>query len=132
VELHGASGYLPEQFLSSGSNQRQDSYGGSAEGRARFLLDVLVAMVAEAGAGRVGLKLSPEMNFNSITDAAPEEVYTYLVDQLHGLGLVVIVQQAVAQFVQKSVEPSRLASRNPLSAAKSSKSRHVGDSADEA
>ena len=87
VELHGASGYLPEQFLSSGSNQRQDQYGGSVEGRARFLLEVLAAMVAEAGADRVGLKLSPEMNFNSITDAAPQETYTYLVDQLRGLGL---------------------------------------------
>jgi N-ethylmaleimide reductase len=87
VELHGASGYLPEQFLSSGSNQRQDRYGGSVEGRARFLLEVLAAMVAEAGADRVGLKLSPEMNFNSITDAAPQETYTYLVDQLRGLDL---------------------------------------------
>jgi len=87
VELHAASGYLPEQFLSSGSNQRQDQYGGSVENRARFVLEVLAAMVAEAGADRVGIKISPEMNFNSITDAAPEETYTYLVDQLRGLGL---------------------------------------------
>ncbi|HUH91357.1 MAG TPA: alkene reductase [Lysobacter sp.] len=87
VELHGASGYLPEQFLSSGSNQRQDQYGGPVEGRTRFLLEVLATMVAEAGADRVGLKLSPEMNFNSITDAAPQETYTYLVDQLRGIGL---------------------------------------------
>ncbi|UUZ71161.1 alkene reductase [Polaromonas sp. P1(28)-8] len=87
VELHGASGYLPEQFLSSGSNQRQDAYGGSVEGRARFFLEVLAAMVAEAGADRVGIKISPEMNYNSITDAAPQQTYTYLVDQLRGLGL---------------------------------------------
>lgn len=87
VELHAASGYLPEQFLSSGSNQRQDRYGGSVENRARFVLEVLAAMVAEAGADHVGIKISPEMNFNSITDAAPEETYTYLVDQLRGLGL---------------------------------------------
>ncbi len=87
VELHGASGYLPEQFLSSGSNRRDDAYGGSLEGRARFVLEVLDAMVAEAGADRVGIKLSPEMNYNSIVDAAPQETYTYLVDQLRGRGL---------------------------------------------
>jgi N-ethylmaleimide reductase len=87
VELHGASGYLPEQFLSSGSNQRQDLYGGSLEGRARFVLEVLAATVTEAGADRVGIKISPEMNYNSITDAAPQQTYTYLVDKLRGLGL---------------------------------------------
>ncbi|MGY2486390.1 alkene reductase [Cupriavidus sp. CP313] len=87
VELHTASGYLPEQFLSSGSNHRQDQYGGSVEGRARFVLEVLAAMVAEAGADRVGIKISPEMNYNSITDAAPQETYTYLVDKLRGRGL---------------------------------------------
>lgn len=82
VELHAASGYLPEQFLSSGSNQRTDLYGGSVENRARFILDVLDAMASEAGADRVGIKISPEMNYNSITDAAPEETYTHLVSQL--------------------------------------------------
>jgi N-ethylmaleimide reductase len=87
VELHAASGYLPEQFLSSGSNQRQDLYGGSVEDRARFVLDVLDAMAAEAGADRVGIKISPEMNYNSITDVAPQETYTYLVDQLQGRNL---------------------------------------------
>lgn len=87
VELHAASGYLPEQFLSSGSNQRLDQYGGSVQGRARFVLEVLAAMVAQAGADRVGIKISPEMNFNSITDAAPQETYTYLVEQLRDLNL---------------------------------------------
>lgn len=82
VELHAASGYLPEQFLSSGSNQRQDQYGGSVENRARFILEVLDAMVAEAGGDRVGIKIAPEMNFNDIVDANPQETYTYLVDQL--------------------------------------------------
>jgi len=87
VELHTASGYLPEQFLSSGSNQRQDQYGGSVENRARFVLDVLAAMVAEVGGDRVGIKISPEMGFNDITDANPQETYTYLVDQLRDLNL---------------------------------------------
>jgi N-ethylmaleimide reductase len=87
VELHAASGYLPEQFLSSGSNQRHDQYGGSVANRARFVLDVLGAMVAEAGGDRVGIKISPEMNFNDIVDANPQETYTYLVEQLRGLNL---------------------------------------------
>lgn len=87
VELHSASGYLPEQFLSSGSNQRQDAYGGSVANRARFVLEVLAAMVAEAGGDRVGIKISPEMNFNDIVDAAPQETYTYLVEQLRELNL---------------------------------------------
>lgn len=82
VELHAASGYLPEQFLSTGSNQRDDQYGGSVENRARFVLEVLAAMVSEVGSDRVGIKISPEMNFNDIVDANPQETYTYLVKQL--------------------------------------------------
>jgi N-ethylmaleimide reductase len=87
VELHGATGYLPEQFLSSGSNRREDQYGGSVANRARFVLEVLEAMTSEAGGDRVGIKISPEMNFNDISDAAPQETYTYLVEQLRGLNL---------------------------------------------
>jgi N-ethylmaleimide reductase len=87
VELHSASGYLPEQFLSSGSNQRTDQYGGSVENRARFVLETLKAMVDEAGSDRVGIKISPEMNFNDIVDANPQETYGYLVDQLNTLKL---------------------------------------------
>ena len=87
VELHAASGYLPEQFLSTGSNQRDDQYGGSVENRARFVLQVLTAMADEVGSDRVGIKISPEMNFNDIVDANPQETYTYLVEQLRGLNL---------------------------------------------
>ncbi len=87
VELHAASGYLPEQFLSTGSNQRTDEYGGSVENRARFVLKVLNAMATEIGSDRVGIKLSPEMNFNDIVDANPQETYTWLVEQLRGLNL---------------------------------------------
>lgn len=87
IELHTASGYLPEQFLSSGSNQRQDQYGGSVANRARFVLEVLGAMAAEAGGDRIGIKISPEMGFNDCVDANPQETYTYLVEQLRGLNL---------------------------------------------
>jgi N-ethylmaleimide reductase len=82
VELHAASGYLPEQFLSSKTNLRTDIYGGSVANRARFVLDVLEAVTGEAGGDRVGIKISPEMNFNDIDDAQPVETYTYLVDAL--------------------------------------------------
>jgi N-ethylmaleimide reductase len=82
VELHAASGYLPEQFLSSGTNQRTDRYGGSLENRARFIVEVLEAMIDEAGSDRVGIKISPEMGFNSVTDAAPQETYRYLVQRV--------------------------------------------------
>jgi N-ethylmaleimide reductase len=87
VELHAASGYLPEQFLSSGTNQRGDQYGGSIQNRARFILEVLDAMILEAGSDRVGIKISPEMGFNDIKDESPVETYTYLVRQLAALGL---------------------------------------------
>jgi N-ethylmaleimide reductase len=87
VELHAASGYLPEQFLSSGSNQRDDQYGGSVQNRVRFVRETLAAMVAEAGGDRVGIKIAPEMNYNSIEDAAPQETYQTLVEALRDLGL---------------------------------------------
>ena len=87
VELHAASGYLPEQFLSSSTNLRTDQYGGSLERRARFILDVLAAMADEAGGDRVGIKIAPEMNFNDIRDAHPQETYRYLVEQLAPLNL---------------------------------------------
>lgn len=87
VELHGASGYLPEQFLASGSNKRKDEYGGSTANRARFILEVLAAIVEEAGGDRVGLKISPEMNFNGIVDESPQATYWELVDKLNVFGL---------------------------------------------
>ncbi len=87
VELHAASGYLPEQFLASGTNQRQDEYGGSLAKRARFIREVLQAMVSEAGSDRVGIKISPEMRFNDLVDAKPQETFVYLVEQLRELDL---------------------------------------------
>lgn len=87
VELHAASGYLPEQFLSSGTNQRTDRYGGSLANRARFVLDVLTAMTEEAGSDCVGIKIAPEMGFNSASDATPQETYQYLVQRISPLKL---------------------------------------------
>jgi len=87
VELHAASGYLPMQFLSSGSNLRTDAYGGSAENRVRFTVEALQAMIEAAGADRVGIKLSPEMAFNDVTDANPVETYPTLVKAIGNIGL---------------------------------------------
>ncbi len=87
VELHAASGYLPEQFLSSKSNQRTDAYGGSIANRVRFVVEVLAAMVSVAGSGRVGIKISPEMNFNDVSDDTPQETYAYLIEQIAPMNL---------------------------------------------
>jgi N-ethylmaleimide reductase len=75
VELHGASGYLPMQFLSTGTNTRTDRYGGPAENRIRFTVEVLEAMNDAIGAGRVGLRICPGNPFNDITDDDPAETY---------------------------------------------------------
>ncbi len=83
VELHGAGGYLPEQFLSSGTNTRSDAYGGSIPNRARFILETLDAMIAEAGPGRVGIKLSPESIMpNEVHDDTPMQTYQYLTERM--------------------------------------------------
>ncbi|BAE51977.1 alkene reductase [Paramagnetospirillum magneticum] len=82
VELHAASGYLPEQFLSSKSNQRTDGYGGSIANRVRFVVEVLEAMASVAGSCRVGIKISPEMNFNDVADDTPQETYRHLVERI--------------------------------------------------
>ncbi len=87
VELHAASGYLPEQFLSSRTNQRTDGYGGSIVNRARFVVETLAAMASVAGSGRVGIKISPEMNFNDVSDDTPQETYSHLVEQIAPMNL---------------------------------------------
>ena len=99
VELHAASGYLPEQFLSSKTNLRSDEYGGSVERRARFIVDVLQAMIAVAGADRVGMKIAPEMGFNDIADATPKETYRHLVERIAPFGMAYLhVQLFGAKF----------------------------------
>lgn len=79
VELHSASGYLPNQFLSPNSNQRTDAYGGSIENRIRFSAEALAAMIAAAGSsGKVGMKVSPGMGFNDIKHDDPLPTYVAL------------------------------------------------------
>lgn len=87
VELHATSGYLPAQFLSTGTNQRQDDYGGSLENRARFVIELLQAMAAEIGAGRVGMRISPGNRFNDLHDDDPVATYEYLLQASNPIGL---------------------------------------------
>jgi N-ethylmaleimide reductase len=87
VELHAASGYLPEQFLSSNTNHRTDRYGGSIEHRARFILETLEAMIAVAGTARVGIKIAPELGFNDIADETPLHTYAHLTEMLDLLNI---------------------------------------------
>jgi N-ethylmaleimide reductase len=86
VEVHGANGYLPHQFLAEGSNQRTDRYGGSAENRARFLIEVTAAVVDAVGPERVGVRLSPANSFNDIVEHETEAVYAAVVAGLGPLG----------------------------------------------
>ena len=72
VEVHGANGYLIDQFLRDGANDRTDGYGGTMENRARFLFEVLTAVTAAIGSDRVGLRLSPLNSYNSMKDSDPQ------------------------------------------------------------
>ncbi|MDO9372433.1 MAG: alkene reductase [Gammaproteobacteria bacterium] len=87
VEIHGANGYLLDQFLRDGSNQRTDAYGGSIENRARLMLEVTGAVCSVWGANRVGIRLSPLQPFNDMRDSNPEATFSYAVEQLNRFGL---------------------------------------------
>jgi 2,4-dienoyl-CoA reductase-like NADH-dependent reductase (Old Yellow Enzyme family) len=82
VEIHGANGYLLDQFLHSGSNVRTDEYGGSVENRARLHLEVADAASAVFGADRVGMHLAPRGDVMSMSDTNPREIFLYLATEL--------------------------------------------------
>jgi N-ethylmaleimide reductase len=88
VELHGANGYLLDQFLRDGANRRSDLYGGSIRNRARFPLEVTEAVVGVWGPDRVGYKVSPNSGFNSMSDSDPVATYWYFADELSKLGIL--------------------------------------------
>ena len=87
VEIHGANGYLIDQFLRDGSNQRQDAYGGPVENRARFLLEVTGAVCDAIGSERVGVRLSPRNPFNGMRDSNPRATFQYATEALNRFGL---------------------------------------------
>jgi N-ethylmaleimide reductase len=87
VEVHGANGYLLDQFLKTGANRRTDDYGGTIENRARLLLEVMRSVVGEVGGGRTGLRISPVTPANDIVDQNPQPLFEYVVRQLAPLNL---------------------------------------------
>ncbi|TPX64430.1 hypothetical protein CcCBS67573_g08406 [Chytriomyces confervae] len=90
VEIHAAHGYLIEQFLNSNANLRTDEYGGSIENRARFLFEVLDAVVAAVPASKVAIRISPDCNMQGMKDADPKSLYTYVLTRLNNYNLAYI------------------------------------------
>lgn len=88
VEIHGANGYLLEQFIKDGVNQRTDAYGGSVENRARLLLEVTAAVAQVIGAERTGVRISPVSTYNDTSCSDPQPQYNYIAEQLSALGVV--------------------------------------------
>ena len=87
VEIHGANGYLPDQFLQDGTNKRTDEYGGPIENRARFLLEVTRAAASAWGAARVGVRISPSCTYGSMSDSNPPATFGYVASELDRLGI---------------------------------------------
>lgn len=87
VEIHAANGYLIDQFLRDGANQRTDEYGGSLENRARFLNEIIEAVASAIGSDRIGVRLSPLNSFNGIKDSNPVAWITYLANHLNQFNL---------------------------------------------
>jgi len=87
VELHGANGYLIDQFLRDGTNKRTDRYGGSTSNRARFLIEVTQALIGEWGGERVGVRLSPTNPYNDIADSNPAATFSTAARELNQLGV---------------------------------------------
>jgi N-ethylmaleimide reductase len=87
VEIHGANGYLLDQFAKDGANTRTDAYGGSIENRARLMLEVTTAVVEEIGAERTGIRISPVSPANGASASNPQAQFDYIVEKLDALGI---------------------------------------------
>ena len=101
VEIHGANGYLLDQFLQDSTNQRADLYGGSVENRARLMLEVVDAVVSHWGAGKVGVHLAPRGDSNSMGDSNPRATFGYLAKELGKRKIAFIC-------VRESMGPNRI------------------------
>jgi N-ethylmaleimide reductase len=105
VEIHGANGYLLDQFTRDGANHRTDAYGGSVENRIRLPLEVTRAVISVFGADRVGYRVSPHNPFNGMTDSNPVETFSALakgLDQL-GIGYLHILEAVAGQMLVPNV-----------------------------
>ena len=90
IEIHGANGYLLDQFLRDGTNTREDAYGGSIENRVRLTLEVVEAVTKVFGEGRVGIRLSPVTPANDASDSDPQPLFNHLVAKLDEAGIAFI------------------------------------------
>lgn len=90
IEIHGANGYIIDQFLRDGTNQRTDIYGGSVENRIRLLLEITEKIVAIWGADRVGVRFSPASGFNDMSDSNPLATFGAAIEALNRFGLAYI------------------------------------------
>ncbi|KAK8969937.1 putative 12-oxophytodienoate reductase 4 [Platanthera guangdongensis] len=88
VEIHGAHGYILEQFMKDSVNDRTDEYGGSLENRCRFALEIVEAVANEIGADRLGIRLSPFADFVDCSDSNPEQLGLYMVQSLNKYGIL--------------------------------------------
>lgn len=109
VEIHGANGYLLDQFLQDGTNHRTDEYGGSIENRARLMLEVTEAVTQVWGADRVGIRLSPSGTFNSMSDSDPRALFTYVVSELNRFGLAYL--HVIEPRLDKEDDPGNIGAR---------------------
>jgi NADH:flavin oxidoreductases, Old Yellow Enzyme family len=87
VELHGANGYLVDQFLQDGSNKRTDKYGGRIENRTRFMLEIVAELIDVWGKDLVAVRLGPSGTFASMGDSNPNALFTYAAEQLNKLDI---------------------------------------------
>ncbi len=90
VEIHGANGYLLDQFARDSSNKRTDEYGGSIQNRARLMLEVAAAVAKQIGPERTGIRISPVTPANDVSDSDPQALFDYITDELNKLKLVYI------------------------------------------
>ncbi len=107
VEVHGANGYLPAQFLEDGSNKRTDEYGGTVEKRARFLLEATDAAIKVFGPARVSVRLSPRIPYNDMGDSNLEQTYMYAVEALEkkNVGMLHFMESATLPEGVKPLAP---------------------------
>ncbi|KAF6987140.1 hypothetical protein CFC21_004811 [Triticum aestivum] len=110
VEIHGANGYIIEQFLKDSANDRTDEYGGSLENRCRFALEVVDAVVKEVGGHRVGIRLSPFTDYMDCHDSDPHSLALYMSTKLNGHGILYIhmIEPRMAIVDGRRVVPKRL------------------------
>jgi N-ethylmaleimide reductase len=114
IELHGANGYLFEQFLLDGSNHRTDAYGGAIENRARFLFDTLDAVVGVWGPGRVAVRLSPSGTYGTMSDSDPHATFGYVANRLndYALAYLHVIEPRIRGIDERETNDSDVSSKD--------------------